>query len=70
MVARQAPGLKKRAHQDVGIPADRYLVELRGRTYFVINRDTLGLMGVYPTRDQAQVAADRLNVTFREARRG
>jgi hypothetical protein len=61
---------KGRQPNDVGIPGDKYVVELRGRTYFVINRDTLGLMGVYPTRQEAQIQADRLNVTFREARRG
>jgi hypothetical protein len=57
-------------HHDVGIPGDKFQVERRGRTYFVVNRDNLGLMGVYPTREQAQIQADRLNVTFREARRG
>jgi hypothetical protein len=55
-------------HHDVGIPADKYQVEKRGRTYFVVNRDNLGLFGVYPTREQAQMQADTLNVVFRAGR--
>jgi hypothetical protein len=56
----------KKKRREVGIPGDRYRVELRGLSYYVIDAATGGIMGgPWGSRDPAQQRADLLNVTFR-----
>lgn len=43
MVARSTVGRDKR--DDVGLPGDKYRVELRGATYWVTSADTSAVMG-------------------------
>ena len=68
MVARSTVGRDKR--DDVGIPGDKYRVELRGASFWVINADTGGVMGGPwrmrdgRAREKAQERADMLNMTF------
>ena len=58
--------------REVGIPGDKYRVELRGASYWVINADTGAIMGgpwqlragSAKPREKAQERADMLNRTF------
>jgi hypothetical protein len=55
---------------EVGLPGDRYRVELRGASYWVIDAATGGVMGGPwavrngRARERAQERADMLNMTF------
>ena len=69
MTRRAVP--KEKSPKQYGIPADRYVVDLRGnRLYYVIDAQTGGMVGgPYSMRDQAQTRADTLNSTVLKARR-
>jgi hypothetical protein len=67
--ARETP--QKRAY---GIPSDRYVVDLRGRAYWIVDSQTGGLFGgpyaIGPEgRMAAQARCDQLNATTFTRRR-
>jgi hypothetical protein len=70
MTRRTKTTKKPPEQRDVGIPGDKYRVELRGQhLYYVVDADTRGIMGgPYSNRDQAQRRADQLNLTVWKAR--
>jgi hypothetical protein len=55
-------GSGARSERQHGIPGDRYVVELRGRQYFVVDAITsMTAGGPYIDRNTAQLRADQLN---------
>jgi hypothetical protein len=64
----------KQAQPQVGIPGDRYRVDLRGRAYWIVDSQTGGLFGgpyaIGPEgRMSAQARCDQLNATTFTRRR-
>lgn len=60
------PSVRRRQPQRTshGIAGDRYVVELRGTAYYVVDARTGGFMGgPYRTREAAQSRADALQQT-------
>jgi hypothetical protein len=61
---------QKPMKRPAGPAGDRYVVEARGRSFFVIDADTGGVFGVYPDRRQAEHRADGLqSVSYARFRR-
>ena len=51
---------KKKPQRPAGIPGDKYVVQIKGRWYYVINTHTkLIAAGPYNTRPEAQEVADQ-----------
>jgi hypothetical protein len=65
-MARQSVRSNKRDKRAPhGIPGDRYVVQLLGNAYYVIDQKTDGIMGgPYRSREAAQDRADALQRTI------
>jgi hypothetical protein len=61
---------KVTSSRDIGIPGDKYRVEVRGSSYWVIDASTGAVMGGPwwvrggRAREKAQQRADMLNMTY------
>ena len=65
MVARQAVRHKKPDRIPHGIAGDRYVAELKGNAYYVIDQKTGGISGgPFRTREAAESRADALQRTI------
>ena len=64
MVARPPVRRKPPQRTPHGIAGDRYVVELRGNAYYVLDAKTGGIVGgPYRTREAAQSRSDALQQT-------
>jgi hypothetical protein len=55
---------REKSEKKYGIPGERYVVELRGNLYYILDALNGGIMGgPFSNRDQAQRRSDQLNLT-------
>jgi hypothetical protein len=60
-----AHGVRKKTKAPAGIPGDRYVVDLIGRQYYILDADTgLVMGGPSFSRERAQETADKLNANL------
>jgi hypothetical protein len=57
--------MKKQPKRKYGIGGDRFVTEVRGRQFFVLDADSgLVMGGPFPSREKAQEKADQLNANL------